>query len=533
MTVIQSCKSPSKLPKESWEYDLTEQILPPDYENGVGQISNVLQSTEEGDGQMGAWNPMRILSGEKRRTRWRTPVWLSALRNWSSKQRSASLLQEIEGLQLQLEDADRAQRQLRDMYREAAHLHREQRAQLMRMRAAEQLFEASVGLSMDDIEGTDALMRLLRLVMETVEAGGGILWLRSETENSLVPMAYEGRIAETARQETIRRVDNLSLTELRAYCEAALRPTPAAPRASFSRLSAQSLPTSLMTEEAVVSTQRLPAPGGERATASAKFRDVASMDIQSAIEATSPVGHVEKKKENAPPSVALLLLRAEETGAGEGNRVMCIVGVCDPRGQARFTSGERERLQSLARPLTAALRNVLQRVEANRRLNEMSQQRDRDNVPQNKSYPEAIYQNVVSRVMESVPCENCTLFLLDGAGQHLEAGATQGRVINLLDHIRFARGNGVSGWVAAQGRPLHITDLTQETNLLNVETIPPRVRSFLAIPLHANNTILGVLNVSHSRANAFSSSHVRLLSSLADHAAQTLPFPDKIPLQAA
>jgi putative methionine-R-sulfoxide reductase with GAF domain len=472
---------------------------------------------------------MRVSNRENRTARWRPAVWLSALRERITWRQSAFLLKDMEALQQQLEDADTAQRQLRDKYREATALHREQRTQLLRLRVAEQLFEASVGLSVDDTEGTSSLARLLRLVMETVEAGGGILWLRAETGNTLVPQVCEGRIANTAHLENILHVDTLSPTELRARCETALRSAPAVPRAPFSRLSAQRIPTSLLTEEAVVSMQRLPVRAREGADASAKFRDIASIDMQPATEAAS-IGN-KKEKENVPLSVALLMLRAEEIEAGAGGHVMCVVGVCDPRGQSRFTSAERERLQSLSRPLTAALCNVLQRVDANRRLNEMSLRHDRDVLPQSASYPEAIYQNIVDRVTQAVPCENCTLFLLDATGQRLEARATQGRVVNLLDHIRFARGHGVSGWVAAQGRLLNITDLTQEPNLLNVEMIPPRVRSFLAIPLYANNTILGVLNVSHSRAHAFSPAQVRLLSSLAEQAADTLPFSNKIPLQ--
>ena len=260
---------------------------------------------------------------------------------------------------------------------------------------------------------------------------------------------------------------------------------------------------------------RLPVPAGEAEAVAAVFGAVASLELQAANEAEfSEVGK-EKENESASPSVAILTLRAEESGV-----ILGVVGVCDPRGQSRFTYGERERLQSLSRPLTAALRNVLQRADANRRLNEASNRMPDDMIARRGQ--DAEYQNIVARVMQAVPCENCTLFLLDAMGQRLEARATQGRVVNLLEHIGFARGHGVSGWVAAQGRPLHIADLTQEPGLLHIEAIPPRVRSFLAVPLRVGGDIVGVLNISHARAHAFSPDDVRLLSSLADQAAQTI-----------
>ena len=520
-TAIQSCKSCSKTPKE---------ILR-NHKRNISALNNANKREQQ----------MRVASGDKRSARLRPSAWLSALRERGVGRRNALLLKDVAELQRQLEEAQTEQKELRAKYREATHLHRDQRTQLLRLRVAEQLFEASVGLSADDSAGTDALTRLLRLIMETVEAGGGVLWLRAETGNTLVPQVCEGRVAAASPPansphiniENILRVDTLSPVELRARCEAALqRSAPVAPRPPFSRRSAQVIPTDLLTEEAVVSTQKLPLSAGAGAAAGVPFGAVASLNVQPAV--TSALTEMGKENDSAAPGVAILTLRAEEAGAN--GHIFGVVGVCDPRGQSRFTSEERERLQSLSRPLAAALRNVLQRVEANRRLNEQNEMsftmakgtaneatlpRER-NVSPHLSTLEPDYQNIVARVMQAVPCENCTLFLLDAAGQRLEARATQGRVVNLLDHIGFARGHGVSGWVAAQGRPLHIADLAQEPNLLHVEMIPPRVRSFLAVPLCLDNAIVGVLNVSHARAHAFSPDHVRLLSSLADQAAQTI-----------
>ena len=80
---------------------------------------------------------MRVSSKENRVARWRPAVWIAALRERSAGQRSAFLLKEVEALQQQLAESEAAQRQLRDKYREATNLHREQRAQLLRLRVAE------------------------------------------------------------------------------------------------------------------------------------------------------------------------------------------------------------------------------------------------------------------------------------------------------------------------------------------------------------------------------------------------------------
>ncbi len=95
-------------------------------------------------------------------------------------------------------------------------------------------------------------------------------------------------------------------------------------------------------------------------------------------------------------------------------------------------------------------------------------------------------------------------------------------MVNLLDHVSFEKGQGVSGWVAGRGRPLVIADLTQEQNLLNVEMIPPRIRSFVAVPLRMQDNIVGVLNISHSQPNVFSAEDIQLLTILAGQAAITI-----------
>ena len=450
---------------------------------------------------------MRVSSKENRVARWRPAVWIAALRERSAGQRNAFLLKDIEALQQQLANPKLRSGNCGTNIGKPPTCTANSAPNCSVCAWPSRLFEASVGLSADDDEGTSALTRLLRLVMETVEAGGGVLWLRADTGNRLVPQVCEGRVGgavhlENSKNnenveliESILRVDTLSPTELRAHCEVALqRSAPAAPLPAYTRRSAQTIHTALLTDEAVVSTQRLPVLTDEGAAVAAVFGAVASLELQATTEfALIGIGK-EKESESASPSVAILALRVEEAGAVAGGQIIGVVGLCDPRGQSRFTSVERERLQSLSRPLSAALRNVLQRADTNRRLNEMSNampnerlaRRDRNALLPHASEREAVYQNIVARVMQAVPCENCTLFLLDAAGQRLEARATQGRVVNLLDHIGFARGHGVSGWVAAQGRPLHIADLTQEPGLLHIEAIPPRVRSFLAVPLRAD-----------------------------------------------
>ncbi len=432
----------------------------------------------------------------------------------------------IEEMQEQLDAAERAGEQIRDKYREVTHLHRDQRAQILRMRVSEQLWEASVRQASGDGGGMAAYARVLRLVMEMTEAGGGVLWLRAESGNALVPQSCEGRVSDSIRREKILHADTLTSSELRARCEAVMQGVAPPPlRASVSRI------------EAV----RPRSPASDAALNSVVFNsavldeDAALLAAGAAVVATLEEGEWILPVTNAPAAntpaassppvsltgVGVVIVRGEGLGEEPGG-IIGAIGICDPRAQGRFLASELERLQSLSRPLAQALCNIGERVQSASRIARLELLRDMHELRESRPAREEVYRTVVALVMQNVPCDNCTLFLLDEARQHLQPRATQGRVVDLLDHIVFERGAGVSGWVAARGKPLHIPDLTRETNLLDVETLPSRVRSFVAMPLCVQGRIVGVLNVSHAQAYAFSPSHIALLSLLADQAALAL-----------
>ncbi|MCS6775028.1 MAG: sensor domain-containing diguanylate cyclase [Chloroherpetonaceae bacterium] len=219
--------------------------------------------------------------------------------------------------------------------------------------------------------------------------------------------------------------------------------------------------------------------------------------------------------------VVVVLLRDPADGERAGT-IMGAVGICDPRGAARFTVADAERLQTIAHPLAVALTNAAQRGGLQRRVRELSLLYELSRLVQSSTDLDQLYQAIITQIQQVIPYENATLFLLDRARKRLEPKATQGRVVNLLDHIAFEKGAGLSGWVAARGKQIVIPDLQKEPNLLNVEMIPPRVRSFISMPLRVQNNVVGVINLSHSRPNAFSPEDVQLLTILAAQAAITI-----------
>lgn len=85
---------------------------------------------------------------------------------------------------------------------------------------------------------------------------------------------------------------------------------------------------------------------------------------------------------------------------------------------------------------------------------------------------------------------------------------------------RFAKGEGVAGWVAATGRAALIHDVRKDPRYLRLRY--PAVRSFLAVPMQTNGELVGVLCCGAWETHAFGEAEVKAISVLGEHAAVSL-----------
>jgi PAS domain S-box-containing protein len=77
---------------------------------------------------------------------------------------------------------------------------------------------------------------------------------------------------------------------------------------------------------------------------------------------------------------------------------------------------------------------------------------------------------------------------------------------------------GITGWVAQNGQPLLVRDLSQEARYFSLPEAS-EMKSELAVPLIAKEEVIGVLHVQSPHLNAFDESDLVLLQSLAHQAA--------------
>ena len=127
---------------------------------------------------------------------------------------------------------------------------------------------------------------------------------------------------------------------------------------------------------------------------------------------------------------------------------------------------------------------------------------------------------VVYRLSRLIPVSSCAVFSYDASTDEIVCTWAQGDIASLRGH-RKKLGEGVSGWVAANRQPA-----TNSIAALDFATLPSEVtgslRSALSVPLVANDSLVGVLSVYTTSADAYSEQHLQVVQGIAPHVASLM-----------
>jgi diguanylate cyclase (GGDEF)-like protein len=133
-----------------------------------------------------------------------------------------------------------------------------------------------------------------------------------------------------------------------------------------------------------------------------------------------------------------------------------------------------------------------------------------------------LFERMLEIAVGVTGAEGGSLMLLDPASQVLRIRVARGVEPELWPKIRVALGQGISGRVAAEGRPIHIRGRADRRSYdLMRERVD--VESALCVPLIHAGKVLGVLNVHHAtQSDVFSEEDLRFMEQLARLDAQII-----------
>ena len=141
----------------------------------------------------------------------------------------------------------------------------------------------------------------------------------------------------------------------------------------------------------------------------------------------------------------------------------------------------------------------------------------------NSSDPEEAYATILRHSTELLASERASLLLFDEAAGQLEVKAAVGPRAKAAREARVAEGEGVSGRVLREGRPLVVRDMTAAGQPPAPAERRYKSESFISYPLTVGGRKVGVLNVTDKAAGgAYDDLDLNLLDMLAPQMALAL-----------
>jgi diguanylate cyclase (GGDEF)-like protein len=128
---------------------------------------------------------------------------------------------------------------------------------------------------------------------------------------------------------------------------------------------------------------------------------------------------------------------------------------------------------------------------------------------------------IMEKVGELLSPSNWSLLLADDSGD-LVFEIVVGPGAEGLKGLKLQHGEGIAGWVAREGQPLLVPDVTQDPRFASRFDARTRftTRSVLAVPMRSRGRTLGLIElVNAPEQKTFGKDDLRTLSSLADYAA--------------
>ncbi len=124
------------------------------------------------------------------------------------------------------------------------------------------------------------------------------------------------------------------------------------------------------------------------------------------------------------------------------------------------------------------------------------------------------------RVGKLVPSDGCAIFLINSDNQTLSAYHADGKHSDRINSLQLHLGEGVSGWVAANHRPL--VNVSPAPDLRGLPDFENSFKSCIASPLMLDQNLVGVITLFSENASAFRPDHLRILESISHYAATAI-----------
>ena len=128
---------------------------------------------------------------------------------------------------------------------------------------------------------------------------------------------------------------------------------------------------------------------------------------------------------------------------------------------------------------------------------------------------------IASKLTNLVPFSACALFLYSDSNDTLNCRFATGTDSELLQQLTLRSGQGLTGWVARNRRPLVNARPSADIEAMNSDA-PTELQSALVCPLILGERFIGTLAVYHTEPSFYRDDHRRLLDRVCEQAAAVI-----------
>jgi len=131
---------------------------------------------------------------------------------------------------------------------------------------------------------------------------------------------------------------------------------------------------------------------------------------------------------------------------------------------------------------------------------------------------EGVANVIANHTRRIVPASTAAFYAYDEESDELVCLQATGESAALFSGLRIARGQRLTGWVAANERTIVNSDPVLDLGEV-ARSVRPRLRSCLSTPLITGDRLLGVLTLYSTQQNAFDENHRRVIEAVASQVA--------------
>ena len=131
-----------------------------------------------------------------------------------------------------------------------------------------------------------------------------------------------------------------------------------------------------------------------------------------------------------------------------------------------------------------------------------------------------VLKQIIDIVVQVTKADACLLYLYDDRNRELVLKASKTPHPKLIGRIRLDIGEGITGWVARERKPVAISrNASDDQRFKFFHNLPEdRYHAFLSVPVISKNEVIGVINVQHKRPHNFKAGLLALLCTIGQQA---------------